>query len=68
VRKLKERFEVLTVKLEDITVIILNRDCAMWRRVDDGVWSVPLAVQFSCTKKLGLGVEEQDLIALLELL
>jgi hypothetical protein len=68
VRKLKERFEALIVNLEDITIIILNHDRAMWQRVDDGVWSFPLAAQFSCTKRLDLGVEEQDLIALLELL
>jgi hypothetical protein len=68
VRKLKERFEALTVNLEDITVIILNCDRTVWRRVVDGAWSFPFATQLSCTEKLNLGVEEQDLIPLLELL
>jgi hypothetical protein len=67
VRRLKERFETLTVNFEDITVIILNCDRAMWQRVDDGVRSIPFVVQLSCTKKLDLRVEKQDLITLLEL-
>jgi hypothetical protein len=50
VRRLKERFETLTIKFEDITIIILNYDCAMWRRIDDGVWSFPFAAQLSFTE------------------
>jgi hypothetical protein len=58
---------MLTVNFEDITVIVLNCDCAMWRRVDDGVRSFPFAAQLSYTKKLDLRVEKQEFIALLEL-
>jgi hypothetical protein len=64
---LKERFEMLTINFEDVTIIILNRDRAMWWRVYDGVRSFPFVAQLSCTEKLDLRVEEQDLIALLEL-
>jgi hypothetical protein len=54
VRRLKERLETLTVNFEDITVIVLNCDRAMWRRVDDGVQSIPFVVQLSYTEKLDL--------------
>jgi hypothetical protein len=64
---LKERFEMLTINFEDVTIIILNRDRAMWWRVDDGVRFFSFVAQLSCTEKLDLRVEEQDLIALLEL-
>jgi hypothetical protein len=41
---------MLTIDFEDNTVIILNRDRAMWRRVDDGVRSFPFAAQLCYTE------------------
>jgi hypothetical protein len=50
VRRLKEKFETLTIDFVDITIIILNRDRGMWCRVDDRVWSFPFAAQLSFTE------------------
>jgi hypothetical protein len=59
VRKLKERFEALTVNLEDITIIILNCDRVVWRRIDDGVRSFPFAVQLPRTENLTLELKSR---------
>ena len=48
---------MLIVDFKYVTVIVLDGDRAMWRCVDDGVRSFPLATQFFFTKELDSGVE-----------